>query len=191
MGGGDLPLFRFGLRHLLFFVAIVSLLLAVVVSSHGVTALALLVAAMVVVLHLFSTLLGTQLKEHANRTLNQNVLGDGFDGHAKRTANRSFATAISQTPARSPWYDRGSTPLPWVPRLVVVMAFLGGAVGAGVLVVTIGNRTSLTGILVGAASIAVVTGWFAFLGGSFYGIFRHGFLEAIAEHKKDGSGRKL
>ena len=57
----------------------------------------------------------------------------------------------------------------------------GGFVGAMLLAATIGHRTSAAGILVGSASLAVVGGWLAFLCGSFYGIFRHGLRDALAE----------
>jgi hypothetical protein len=33
--------------------------------------------------------------------------------------------------------------------------------------------------------VAVLFGWFAFLFGSFYGVFRHGFREAAAEQARD------
>jgi hypothetical protein len=186
-GGDDLPLLRFGLRQLLCFVAVLSLLLGVVVSSHGVTAIALLLAATVVLLHLFSTALGTQLRWHANRTLARNGPANETDVCGKRIAYGGRRVTIPR--AHSPWYDRGSTPLPWVPKLVAAMALLGGSVGAILLAATTGDRTSLTGILVGATSFAVVAGWGAFLCGSFYGILRHGFRDAVAEHKNDRSAR--
>lgn len=173
----DLPLFRFGLRQLLFFVTAVSLLLAGIVSSRGIAAAALLLATMVVVLHLFSTVLGTQLRSHANR-----ALADDARAHK---ANRSAKTHVSRPLSRSPWHGRGSTPLPWLPRLIVAISLFGGVLAALLLIATIGHRTSAAGIAVGSASIAVVSGWFAFLGGSFYGIVRHGLREAMANERRD------
>ena len=58
-GPGEPPLFRFRLRQLLYFVAVVSFILAATVLSHGVAALAMLLAALVVAAHLFSTALAT------------------------------------------------------------------------------------------------------------------------------------
>ena len=46
--------------------------------------------------------------------------------------------------------------------------------GALVLAVMNDRQTSPAGIAVGSISIAVVAGWFAFVGYSFYGVFRHG-----------------
>jgi hypothetical protein len=92
---------------------------------------------------------------------------------------------------QSPWHRRGSTALPWLPRLIVGGSLLGGVIGAIVLAATIGHRTSAAGIIVGSASLAVVGGWVAFLSGSFYGIFRHGLRDALAEQRKDESPRPV
>ena len=87
--------------------------------------------------------------------------------------------------ARSPWHARGGTSLPWLPRLILAGVMVGGILGASVLGLTIGHRTTFAGVVVGGLSSAVLGGWFAFLGGSFYGIFRHGLRDAIAEQRKD------
>jgi hypothetical protein len=42
---------------------------------------------------------------------------------------------------------------------------------------------------VGSISLAVLGGWFAFLSGSFYGIFRHGLHEALTEQQSDETRR--
>jgi hypothetical protein len=179
----DLPMCRFGLRQLLVFVAIVCLVLGAIVISGGVAALALLLGAMVILFHLFSTALGSHLRWHASQKLAQNggrsVLSDS-DGHA----------GVSRAPqprpfSRSPWHGRGSTPLPWLPKFVIAMSLLGGAIGSALLTLVIGDRTTPSGIFVGTISIAVVMAWFAFLAGSFYAILRHGFSDAIAEYKND------
>jgi len=67
----------------------------------------------------------------------------------------------------------------------------GAAGGAVVLQLTIGDRTSAAGIVVGAISFAVVGGWFAFLLGSFYGVFRTGLRQAMAEQQKDDSRQSV
>ena len=66
-----------------------------------------------------------------------------------------------------------------------------GGLGGGILLSgTIGHRTSPEGVIVGAASFAVLGGWISFLGGNFYGVFRHGFREALAEQQKDHNVQK-
>jgi hypothetical protein len=100
-------------------------------------------------------------------------------------AERSRRVAALHAGPRSPWHARGTTVLPWLKRLVIVAIACGGIAGAGYLAVTIGYRTSPAGVLVGGVSVAVLCGWFAFLGGSFYGVFRHGFREAAADESKN------
>src|SRR2546423_5158039 len=58
----DVPLFRFGLRQLFLFVAAICALLAAMASSSGPTALVLLLAVAVVVMHVFATAVGTRLQ---------------------------------------------------------------------------------------------------------------------------------
>jgi hypothetical protein len=86
---------------------------------------------------------------------------------------------------RSPWHQRRSTPLPWLPRLIVVASVSGGIVGALLLSGIVGDRSSVAGIVVGSLSLAVVAGWFAFVGYSFVGVFRHGLRDAMTEESRD------
>jgi hypothetical protein len=58
---------------------------------------------------------------------------------------------------------------------------VGGVAGAIILIWIIGHRASFSGILLGSVSLAVLGGWFSSLGGSFYGIFRHGLRDALAD----------
>jgi hypothetical protein len=181
--GDDLPPFRFGLRQLLAFVTITCLLMTAMVLSGGLIALALVLATLVVVFHVFSTALGTQLRSHADHLRIHNSSQQGADQRAQSAGPR-----INATPQpRSPWHERRSTPLPWLPRLVAAAALLSGVLGAILLNVTIGHRTSLAGIAVGSSSLAVVGGWFAFVGYSFYGVFRHGLRDAMAEDQRHRS----
>jgi hypothetical protein len=174
----ELPLFRFGLRQLLVFVSMISLLMAAIATTSGLTALVLLLATLVVTFHVFSTALGTQLRWHANR-----MQGRRASEPALSTPPPEPRTASPQP--RSPWHERRSTPLPWLPRLVG-MAWLIGAIGGALLLGgTIGQRSSLAGIAVGSFSIGVVVAWFTFVGYSFYGVFRHGLRDAMAEDRRE------
>jgi hypothetical protein len=65
------------------------------------------------------------------------------------------------------------------------VSLCGGILGALVLAVANDRQASPAGIAVGAISIAVVAGWFAFVGYSFYGVFRHGLRQAMAEERHD------
>lgn len=180
----DVTLFRFGLRQLLLFVAAICTLLSALVSTSGLTALVLLVATAVVVMHVFATALGTRLRLRTD-------LEEPCQQHESKNS-QSHARVISaptRKSARSPWHGRGCTELPWLPRFVVVAMIVSGGAGAFFLSAAIGHRISTSGIAVGATSFAVLGGWVAFLCGNFYGVFRHGFREALAEQQKDQQSR--
>ncbi len=71
---------------------------------------------------------------------------------------------------------------------LTVGAVLGGLLGIVALSVTIGDRTTVVGILVGAASMAVVGGWVAFVAASAWSIFHQGWRDAVAEHGPEQHG---
>ena len=187
----DLLSFRFGLRQLFLFVAAASTLLAALASSHGITAVVILLAVAVVGMHVFATALGTSLQSRTEqKQLRQRSAQLKIDeGTASLTEQSANLQAIRSGP-RSPWHGRGATYLPWLPRLVIGAMVIGGLSGGIFLGGAIGHRTSVEGIIVGAASFAVLGGWISFLGGSFYGVFRHGFREALAEQKKDQKAQR-
>jgi len=184
----DLPLFRFGLRHLLLSVAGISTLLAALVSLDGIPALAVLLAALVVAFHVLSTALGSRLRRHANRHSAGETGGDdpAPPGAAARIAP---AHRVELKPC-CPWYGRTNS-FAWLPRVVAIAVLLGGFLGAFYLIATIGHRTSLAGLVVGAISVAALSGWFAFLGGSFVAIVRGGLSEAVEEQDSQEARRSV
>jgi hypothetical protein len=186
---GELPLFRFGLRQLFLFVAALSILLAALAISHGLTVLMILLSAAVVVMHVFATALGTKLQAPTEQErVRRRTIQPKISETSEPTSDQSAKLQAIRSAPRSPWHGRGCTYLPWLPRLVMGSMIVGGIGGGIFLGGTIGHRTSLEGIIVGATSFAVLGGWISFLGGNFYGVFRHGFREAVAEQKKDRRG---
>src|SRR5262249_31934702 len=143
-------------------------------------------AASVVAMHVFATALGTQLqaRTEAERLRQRALQLAGADPVPSVFESSAKLQAIRSAP-RSPWHGRGCTYLPWLPRLGIGAMILGGLVGAVVLSGLLGDRTSPEGIIVGALSFAVLGGWVSFLGGNFYGVFRHGFRQALAEDRND------
>jgi hypothetical protein len=139
-------------------------------------------AVLVVAAHLFSTALASRLRERTDEA--QALARAAGCRSIEHSSERSNDPAIPHC-VRSPWHARGSTSLPWLPWLILAGVVIGGTLGTAVLFLTIGHRTTLAGVAVGGISSAVLGGWFAFVGGSFYGIFRHGLRDAIAEQKKD------
>jgi hypothetical protein len=180
----ELPLFRFGLRQLLLFVAGISTIFAALALSQGLAALVVLLAVVVVMMHVFATALGSRLRARADRN-SEFESSDRLPIEAIASASeRTERLAAMKFDPRSPWHARGTTVLPWLRRLVIVAIAFGGVAGAVYLAATIGYRTSPAGVIVGGLSVAVLFGWIAFLSGSFYGVFRHGFREAVAEQQK-------
>jgi hypothetical protein len=187
----NVPLLRFGLRQLFLFMAASSALLAAVVSSSGLTGLVLLLAVTIVVMHVFATALGTRLQlrteqERFRRQADQPKINNSSADYQQSAKLQAIRSA-----PRSPWHGRGCTYLPWLPRLVIGAMIVGGLGGGILLGGTIGHRTSVEGNIVGAASFAVLGGWISFLGGNFYGVFRHGFREALAEEQKDQASESI
>jgi hypothetical protein len=174
-------LFRFRLRQLLAVVTLICLFLAAVVSSSGLAAAVLILATLVVIFHIFSTALATRLREHTDQSISWQATIDEESGRRRSDADQTVGARMP----RSPWHARASTPLPWLPRFVIGVSLCGGILGALVLAVTNDRQASPAGIAVGAISIAVVAGWFAFVGYSFYGVFRHGLRQAMAEERHD------
>ena len=135
LGAVEPPLFRFRLRQLFYFVAIVSFILAATVLSQGVAALAMLLASLVVAAHLFSTALASRLRSRADeaRALAR-IRGTGPQ-RAEQFSEHANSPAIPRS-ARSPWHARGTTSLPWLPRLILAGVIVGGILGASVLGLT-------------------------------------------------------
>jgi hypothetical protein len=187
----DVPLFRFGLRQLFLFVAAVCALMAAMASSSGLAALVILLAVAIVAMHVFATALGTRLQTRTEqeRLRQWSVQPEINESNQSASEQSAKLQAIRSAP-RSPWHGRGGTYLPWLPRLVIGAMVVGGLAGGFLLGGTIGHRTSLEGIIVGAASFAVLGGWISFLAGNFYGVFRHGFREALAEQQKDQTTKR-
>src|SRR4029079_10948075 len=94
-------------------------------------------------------------------------------GSIASVPERSARLLAIRSQARSPWHARGATALPWLRTLVTIALAVGAIIGSSYLAVTIGYRTSPAGVVVGGLSVAVLCGWFAFIFGSFYGVFRH------------------
>jgi len=170
------PLFRFRLRHLLLFVAAVSLLLAGLVTLHGIPAIAFLLAALVVSFHVFSTALGSRLRSHTDRQQS------GVFVRPRQPLARQNMPL--------PWYGCDGDSVPWIPRLVATAVFFGGCLGAGLLSLTVGHQTSVAGLVLGSMSFAAISGWFAFLMGNFYATFRRGLREALDNERKDQAAAK-
>jgi hypothetical protein len=175
-GASDLPLFRFGLRHLFAFVAALSALLAGMVIANGVTALVLLMAALVISAHVLSTALGSRLRAHADQQI--------IARHSQTRPQEPIPVMLPLRPLPF-WHLHGRQTLGWMPILVLAGSLVAAAGGGAFLMLLIGDRASPAAVVVGVVSLAVLGGWFAFLASNFYTIFRRGLREASAHDQCD------
>jgi hypothetical protein len=160
------------------------LLGALVAVPFGLSPVALVLAVSVVVLHVLSTAIGHRLGEHANeRRAWEAKLDSGG-----RPPGVPLLLVPGEPQRRSPLHGRDQ-PLRQMRVCLTVGAVTGGLLGIAALSVTIGDRTTVAGILVGAASTAVVGGWVAFVAASAWSIFREGWRDAVAEHGRDEAVR--
>lgn len=195
VGGQDalppqLPALRFGLRQLFWFVAVVCMLLAALVVVEGVASLVLLLAVLVVAAHVAGTALGSRMRLHADQVrVWETAHKIDLDG-CESGGDRSRRIDVERADASPSSLGRHGNALWWLWPLVVAGVAVGGGLGAVFLEWTIGPRTSAAGVVVGAVSLAVLGGWFAFLGGSFVGILRSGWRDALASERADQMRRK-
>lgn len=163
---------RYSLRQLFWFVAVLSVTLAVLVALRGPSSaqLAMLLACLVVAIHLFSTALGTRLRNHSDEL----YVWRSFQPTDNMLANQGLAAATSPSLLHCRGGKHGGVPL-WTALGVVV----GGVLGAIALAATVSERATVS-IAVGAISTAVLGGWFAFLGASFWSVLRQSWRDAAS-----------
>jgi hypothetical protein len=183
----QLPGLRFGLMQFFWCVTGICLLLAamaMLARTGTMSPLVLLMAVLVVALHIGGTAIGMRMRAHANErrvweaARNQGTSGELTDeGHEGQPCTAAMQVMPEAKP-RSPLYGH-ERPLGRLRQCVVAGAILGGVLGAVVLSLAIGSRTSPAGIAVGAVSTAIVGAWLAFVGANSWAIFRQGWIDAV------------
>jgi hypothetical protein len=172
----QLPVLRFGLKQFFWWITGTCLLLALFAAiPTGLALLAVVLAVGVIALHVLSTALGTQLRDHAN----QHRIWESAEIGPSDVAIPS-QPAIVPPFRRSPLHGRDQ-PLRRLRIWLTAGATLGGLLGIAALSLLLGNRTSIAGILVGSASTAVVGAWIAFVISSAWSIFRQGWRDAVRD----------
>jgi len=186
----NMPHFRFGLRQLLLFVAAVCALLTVAASTSTIFGLLIWLATAVVAMHVFATALGHSLRAKSDAAQVRKLTNAPGESPHESAAVRSATIAAIRSAPRSPWHGHRSIYLPWLSRLIIGAMLFGGFAGALLLSGIIGNRASPEGIAVGAVSFSILGGWLSFLAGNFYGVFRHGFRDALAADQQNNASRR-
>lgn len=176
----QLPVLRFGLRQFFWWVTAACVLLAVlVVMPRGMSLIAVLLAIGVVTLHVLSTAIGTRLRDHADE---RRIWESG-----QIPAMPSPAAAAAPRPVgpirRSPLQGH-EQPLRRMRICLTTGAITGGTLGLVALSILLGERTTIAGVLVGAASTAVLGAWLAFLATSAWSIFRQGWHDAVNHDRR-------
>jgi hypothetical protein len=175
----ELPHFRFGLRQMLGFVAVLCGLLTMMVILGGLAALVILLLTLVVAAHVTGTALGTRLRAHADREI----------ATAAECPEASPPVACASPQMifirRSSWHGSDRTPFARMPRMVLLGLSAGAVAGGLLLILAAGRQVTAGGVVVGAMSSAVLGGWFAFVGSRFVAMFRYGWQEALADEMAD------
>lgn len=171
-------LLHFGLRQMLLFVAGVSGLLALLAATEGSWPWVIGVTSLLIGAHVFGTLIGTRLRDTSSEVRDWRSAANGATDDPIRT-HQSIDRLRESLPAPTLLADKQRTPL-----LDFASAGAGAAVGfaAGLALIlsTIGRDASWFGILVGAASCAVLCGWFTWLAVGFGAMARHAWRQANA-----------
>ncbi len=181
----QLPVLRFSLRHLFWWLTGASVLFAALVLSPrlDLSPLAVLLFSSLVALHVIGTALGTRLRAHANELRAWEA--------TQATAEGPPRPALARIPVamgpRSPLHGH-HRPLRRLPQCLAAGAMAGGILGVVVLSLAIGDRSSLAGVAVGSVSMAVVGAWLAFVGVSAWSIMREGWRDAVAGSQVDYRG---
>jgi hypothetical protein len=165
--------------------AVCILMAALVAAPAGVSSLALLLAVLAVGLHVGGTAIGTRLRAHANERRAWEAAQECLENSPLPLA---ASPLITDPQPRSPLQSH-SQPLRRLPLYLVSGAIFGGTSGAVALAIAIGERTTITGVGVGALSTAVVGAWLAFVAANSWAIFRQGWRDAVVDHGRAEVGR--
>jgi hypothetical protein len=180
-------LMRFGLRHLFFFFSGATVLAALVARMGGAWPVVISAVALLVVAHVFSTFLGTRLRDTS-----QNVQR----WKARPGAADPDYPVISREPTRIADLGMKAPPLAgyekigrWRNWCVGVGAAVGGLLGIVGLYAAAGDDVTAAGLGLGAVSCGVIGCWVSLLGSNFYSIARHTLRQASNDLARDHSRR--
>lgn len=183
----QLPVVRFGLKQFFWWVTGACLLMAgmaISARSDSMSPLVLLMAVLAVGLHIGGTAIGMRLKAHANERRAWEAARNAGEAIDDGPPTAASVPLYREPQVRSPLHGH-DRPLRRLRAWVSAGAILGGGLGVVVLSLTIGDRTSAAGIVVGALSTAIVGAWLAFVGANSWAIFRQGWLDAVAEERRE------
>lgn len=173
-------LFRFSLRKMLTYVGLLCVLFAAMSAAGGMFAIALAIFALVGTAHVLGTFVGTRLRAMATETARR----EGRDRPlppvrmADRPRPRPGDAGSPKRVAARQLRGRGPVMRRWV--WSVAAGSVAAAVGfGGAMWALLWPKVGLAAIFAGAVAAAILGGWLAFLGFSFYSITRRAWREAV------------
>jgi len=168
---------RFGLRQLLLFVALLSLLFAAMELADGPWSLVILGAAVLVGAHVLGNLIGTRLRDSAAVRRRHGAEAQQLPLHSHHST--PYAQALKEHQLRSNtclaafgWRRR------WLRWFLIAGVMVGAAAGATIINFSLGTRVGWAGWIVGTISSGVLGFWVAFLASSFGSIARIAWRQA-------------
>lgn len=170
-------LLRFRLRQLFVVVTLLSVLCALLVSTDGPIPLVIFVVTLLIVAHVFGTLVGNRLRDTSDDVRRWRSSNPGLDSDAPLADLHMTEAAKLAMPPTTPLADHGHVSN-WMVWFVVAGTLLGMILGGLILWIALGDRIGWAGWVVGTISCGVLGTWFAFLASSFGTIARHAWRHA-------------
>ena len=184
-------LFRFGLRHLFFYLSIATILFASLARLGGPWPMVVGSVASLFAAHVFGTFLGTRLRDTSHEVQRWKGRPESID--------RDEPVALPQPvhPTDFPQADvralAGYDPIGQAPLWPMVVGVVTGAVcGTTTLAIALGRDVTWPGLALGSVSCGVIGAWVALLATNFWYISRHALREATKDlpRRKPTSRRK-
>jgi hypothetical protein len=180
-------LMRFGLRQLFFLFSAATILTALLARMGGVWPYVTVSVLLLVAAHVFSTFLGTRLRD----TSREVQLWKGRPGTAdpdEPVAPRQ-PVCLADLDLRAPPLASHEKIGRWR-RCSVAAGAIGGAVlGMAGIYAAAGDDVTGPGLALGAVSCGVIGSWASLLGVNFYSIVRHALRQASSGLDQDHSRR--
>jgi hypothetical protein len=175
----QVTLLRFSLRRLFVYVGVLCVLFAILAATDGLLLVAVLLVILVVGAHVMSTFVGTRLRD-GSTTTTQWEAAYGIRPNEPNLAIDQPRGVRDGLRGRAAQQLQGRGPVVRRLWLFVAAGSLAGAGGGlGLVIATFWPRIGLAAMLAGSLAAAILGGWIAFLGCSFFGITRRAWREAL------------
>ena len=173
-------LFRFGLRQFFVFISSATLLFALLARLGGVWPIVVGCAAALVMAHVFSTFVGTRLRDTSQELQQWRGRCGSLELDSPIALLQPVRLADFQIPETTPLAFHTGPPRPGRLPVYVGLA-LGAVVGVAGLAVALPRDATWAGLVLGGVSCSVMGAWIGFIASSFYAISRHALRHATRD----------